>query len=156
MLSRCRVYEAQRLGVQSLARKYLEAVLYEPAVFGIDCTLPDFRAVIARVVEQRVPDMVEVDPYLMGAPCLQAAFHHSDITEPFQHSVVGHGVFPAVSLGEHLEPHPVVGIPAYIAGDGALVLLEVAPDDCDIDPVYGVDEELPGKLELGFLVLGYN
>ena len=99
--------------------------------------------------------MVHVYPDLVGAACLQGTFYDSDVAQPLNDTPVGDGVLSRAVLHD-LEAEPVVGIPAYVAGYGAGVLLHIAPDYCRIFSLYGVDEELPGQIGLGIVVLGYQ
>ena len=50
------MHEAENSGVQSLARTYLETVLDELTVLGVDGSLADFRAAVALVIEERMAD----------------------------------------------------------------------------------------------------
>ncbi len=104
------MHEPEGLGMQGLARQKPEAVGDELAVLGIDCPLAYLRAVIARVIEQGMPDIIEMDTYLMRASCLQAAFHNCNIAEALQHAEMSHGMLSMVTLWKNLEPHAVVGV----------------------------------------------
>ena len=142
--------------MEGLTGEQFEAVGNELPIFGIDCPFADFRPVVAAVVEQGMPDPVEMYPYLMGSSCLKPAFHHCDISEPFKHLVVCHSPFPPVSVRKDLESEPVARISPYIALDGAFIFLDVAPHDGYIPPVDGMYEELFGKIELCLVVLRHH
>lgn len=155
MFSCTGVDESQGLGVEGLPWQQLEAVGYELAVFGVDGPFAYLRPVIPFIVEERVPDPVEVYPDLVRPSCLEPAFHHCDIAETLQHPEMGDGSLSPVSFRKDPEPHPVGWVAAYIAFDGAFVFPDVAPDDGYVSPVYRMDEELSGQVELRLLVFGY-
>jgi hypothetical protein len=141
--------ESERLGMQGLTRKELEAVLYELAVFGIDCSFAYFRTVIPLVVEERVAYPVEMYSDLMCASCLQTALHDCDISETLKYAVMRNGMLAMVSLGEYLEAHPVVRVSSDIACDCALVILQIAPYYSHITTLDRMYEELFRKVQLG-------
>ncbi len=126
-LSCAGMHKPEGLGMQGLARQKPEAVGDELAVLGIDCPFAYLRAVIARVIEQGMPDIIEMDTYLMRTSRLQAAFHNGNITEALQHAEMSHGMLSMVAFRKDLEPHAVIWVTPYVAGYRALVLPYVAP-----------------------------
>ena len=103
--------ESQGLRMEGLPWTQLETVLYELAVLGVDGSFSDFGAAVTGVIEQRMPDMTHMDPYLVGPSGLKPALDHCDITESLQDLVVRDGVLrPFVVLGIDLETEPVVEV----------------------------------------------
>ena len=150
------MHETESLGMESLTRKELEAVLDELAVLGVDGSLADLRTVIAAVIEERMPDPVEMHSELMGSACLKTAFHNGDIAEAFKNAIMGHGMFSMVAFREYLETHTVVRVAADVSDDGAFVFLEISPYDCDISAFDRMYEELLCKVELSLVVLCHD
>ena len=148
------VGEAEGAGMEGLAGADGEAVLDELAVFGVDGALADLAAAIAFVVEEGMADGGHMDADLVGPAGFQAAFHDGDEAVALEHFPMGDGPFPLVGIVVHAEAEAVVGVAADGAGDGALVLGDVAPDDGGIDAVDGMDEELVGEVRLRLRVLG--
>ena len=147
--------EAYRPGVKGLAWQNFETVVYELSVTCVESAFQDTVSSVQRVVEQRVSYVIHVYADLVRAAGLQTAFDYGHVSESLYDLPVGDGVLSRAVLHD-LEAEPVVGIPAYIAGYGAGVLLHVAPDYGSIFSLYGVDEELPGQIGLGIVVLGYQ
>ena len=94
-----RMDKAQSLGVQSLTRTEFETITHKLAVLAKVCTLQYFVAAIHIVVEQDVPYMLHMHPYLMCTPRLQVTLHKSDITEPFKHPVMSYSMLTDIGIG---------------------------------------------------------
>ena len=92
------VLKPKCLGVQGVSWHNLKAILYKLFVFGVESALADAVSAIAVVVKERVPYVIHMYPYLMGAPCLQLALHQCYIAKPLKHSVVGNSVLSAAIL----------------------------------------------------------
>ena len=149
--------EAEGLGVKSLTRADLKAVLDELAVLGVNRALADFRATIPFVIEQRMADVAHVDSDLVRAPCLQSAFNNGDVTEPLQHLVMRHGMLSTIVLYRiDFEPQPVVGISTDVAVNRPLILLDVAPYNGHVPSLDRMLEELPGQIQLGLIVFRHD
>ena len=84
--------ESESLGVKSLPWKDGEAIVDELLVFGVDGPFQDPVSTIAVIVEQRMPYIVHMNPYLVGTAGLKLAFYKSDITESFEDAIVCDGV----------------------------------------------------------------
>ena len=97
---------------------------------------------------------VEMYTDLMGSTGLQTALHYSHISEALKDTIMSHCMLAMISFREHLEAHPVVRVTTYIASDGSLIFLEVAPDDSDVTALYRVYKELLCKIKLRFFILG--
>lgn len=126
------MHEAERLGMESLPRQQLETVTDELPVFGIYSPLPYLGTVIAGIIEKRMSDPIEMHTYLMRASGLETALHHSHIAETLQHAEMSDGMLAAIALGKDPETHAVIGVTAYVSGNRALVLFDIAPDYCHI------------------------
>ncbi len=74
-----------------------------------------------------MPDIIEMDTYLMRTSRLQAAFHNGNITEALQHAEMSHGMLSMITFRKNLEPHAVVGVTSDVAGYRALVFPYVPP-----------------------------
>jgi hypothetical protein len=142
--------------MESLTREKLEAVLDELAILGVDCTLPDFRAVIPVIVEERMTDPIEVNTDLVGTACLETTFHDCHIAEAFEDTIVCHRMFSMITVWEDLEAHTVVRVTTDITYDGTLIILEIAPYDSHITTLDRVYEELLCEVQLSLLVLSDN
>ena len=92
----------------------------------------------------------------MSPARLQAAFHHSHIAIAFKHTVMRDCMLALVPIRIYLEAETVIRVAAYIAGDGPLVLLDIAPDHCDILSLDSMAEELPCQIELGIIILRHH
>ena len=100
-------------------------------------------ATIALVGKERMPRVLHVRPYLMGASCLQTAFHQRYGTEAFKHAPMGHGMLARVaSLGEYSHTQAVLRVASYVASYGTFVLCEGAPHQCVVETACGMVEEL--------------
>ena len=61
--------------MQSLSGTNFKAVLDKLAVSAVSGSFKDLVAAIALVAEQRVSQMLHVDPYLVSAACFKTALH---------------------------------------------------------------------------------
>ena len=127
--------KAERLRVERLTRADFKAVLNELLIFCVYGPFPDFRSSVALVIEQRVPDMAHMDPDLVGPASLEAAFYDCNESEPLDDLVVGDCNFALFRVVINAEPEPVVRVPADSCRDCALILLNIAPDHCYVQPV---------------------
>ena len=108
--------------MESLARKELEAVLYELAVFRVNRTLSDLSAVVPLVIEERMSYPIEMYTYLVGSSGLKATFHHSHISETFKNAIVCYGMLAMIALREDLKAHAVIRVSSDVTGNCTLVL----------------------------------
>ena len=99
--------ESECLCVQGLAGQQFEAVLDELAVFGIYGAFPYFRTVVSFIVEKRMPDIIEMHPYLMCPPGFEPSFDYCHVSESFKDLVVGHCMLAVFPVRKYLESHPV-------------------------------------------------
>ncbi len=140
--------ESQSLGVQCLSRAQLKAILDELLVFRIDGALSYLRSAVPFVIEQRMPDIIHMYADLVRPSGFKTAFHHGYIAESFNYAVMRHCVLALVPVRIYFESEPVVRVPADIAGNGSLVLFQIAPDDCNVFPFNGMPEKLACKVKL--------
>ena len=148
--------KAQSLRMKGLPRTDIKTVADKLLVFGIDCSLADLRTAVAGIIEERMTDMVHMHPDLMSPAGLQAAFHHSHIAIAFKHTVMRDCMLAFVPFGINLEAETVIRVAADIACNGPLVLLDIAPDHCDILSLDSMAEELPCQIELGIIILRHH
>ena len=90
--------ETYRAGVESLSRQYLEAVVDELAVAGVEGALEDTVTAVEGIVEEGVADVVHVHAYLVGASCLQAALYHGDVAQTLKDPPVRDGMLACTVL----------------------------------------------------------
>ena len=133
-----------------------EAVVDEASVVGRGESAQNHVASVARVVEQRMSDMLHVDAYLMGAACLKHAFDHAYISERFDSGIVGDGMFPVVAFGKDRHLKPVFQRSAYIAFDASVGRGGLAPHHCYVFAFSGLVEKLFSERCLGVGSLGHN
>ena len=95
-----------------------------------------------------------MNPYLVSAPCLEAAFDERHVSQRLDDSVVCDGMFALAAIGEDLHDAAVADVAAYIAGDGAFPGVRRAPYQGQVTASGGTVEELPGKFIVGIFVLG--
>ena len=97
--------EAQGLGVKGLAWAEREAVLDELLVARELISPQDLVASVARVSEERMPDVAHVRTDLVRATCLEAALDPADVGEFLEERVVGDSVLAlggAFGIDRHL------------------------------------------------------
>jgi len=75
--------ESEGFGMQGMAGEGMEAILHELFVFGKGGPLQDLVPPIGFIIEERMPDMLEMYPDLMGAARFQLAFHKAEVSQPF-------------------------------------------------------------------------
>ena len=75
------VDEAERLGVEHLARTELEAVVDELAVLGCIGPFEYLVASVSLIAEKGVAEMAHVGAYLVGASCLEHTFDKGGVAE---------------------------------------------------------------------------
>src|SRR6056297_3016075 len=117
--------------MQCLSRKNIETVCNKLFVFCKSSASKDFITPIFIVIEDRVFQILEVDPDLMCSSGFKLAFHQGDIPQPFQNSVVCNGIFSLVSVREYHHFFPVLRIPSQMARNGSL-LRGFSPNKCII------------------------
>lgn len=120
------MHEAQRHGMQGLARTNVKAVVYKLFVFGKMSSFQYFVPPVAFVVEEHVADVFHVHTYLVRTPRFEDTLHQRDIAESLQYAIVGHGML-ALALGQDRHLQPVFRIASDVAYNRPLVLLHVAP-----------------------------
>ena len=146
--------EAKSLGMKSLTRKESETVLYELTIFCVYGSFTDLRSIIAFIIEERMPYPVEMHSYLVRPSRLKPAFDDSNISESFKNAIMGHCMFPMISLRKHLESHSVVRITSDISDDGSFIILEISPNNGNISTFDRMHKKLLGKIELSLIILG--
>ena len=82
LFSGARVLETERFGMQCLSGAYLEAVVYELSVFGESGAAQYLVAAITAVVEESVPYVFHVYPYLVRPAGFEYTFYDRYIAEP--------------------------------------------------------------------------
>ena len=93
----------------------------------------------------------------MGSSRLQHTFYQSYITQPFQNGIMGDSTFTNAGIGSinrHL--HAVFRMAAYVAYDGAFVLIDMPPDEGSVEAARGLVEELATQRGAGIFGLGYD
>ena len=124
--------KAERLRVERLTRADFKAVLNELLIFCVYGPFPDFRSSVALVIKQRVAYMAHMDPDLVGPASLEAAFYDCNESEPLDDLVVGDCNFALFRVVINAEPEPVVRVPADSCSDRSFILLNIAPDHCNV------------------------
>ena len=96
--------------------------------------------------------MTHMYAYLMGTSRLQSALNERHVREALQHPPVSHGFFGIRILLR--IPDAIDGAVSIITSqctkNRARVLLEGTPNECVIRAIYGMFEELPAQVGLGF------
>ena len=138
--------ESESLGMQSLTRKKLEAVFNELTVLCIDGSLSDFRSIVTLIIEERMTYPVEMHADLVRTSCLKTALHYGHISETLKNSVMRYSMLSVITFREDLESHTVIRVTADVSDDGALIILQISPDNCYITAFDRVDKELLGKI----------
>ena len=118
--------KAQARGVEALARQARHGLPI--AVHGVP--------------QNRVADIGQMDPDLVGTARLQPAAQVGDTGIPGQHLPMGDG---GTSAGHHRHLLAVLGAAADGGVNGALVLPQVALDQALVDPGEGVVLQLGGQ-----------
>jgi hypothetical protein len=124
----------ESLCVQGLTGKYFKTVFYKLLVFRESGPFKDLISTVLIIIEQRMPYITEMDPYLMGPACFQTAFHNRHISEILNYPVMSYCRFPHTSVREHLHNFPVAYISANIAGNGTFRRIGYSPDNSNIFP----------------------
>lgn len=140
------MYEAQGLGMQGTAVADIKTVVYKLLVFRINSAFQDFVTTIFPVVEQCVTNMLHVHPDLVGPAGFQNTFHQGNVIEPFQHFIMGDGMFTGFSVGIGIEHFTEIPVPGDMCIDCSLVFLHVTPYQRRIFPFYRMIEELFGQV----------
>ena len=140
-----RMPESQCPCMQGLSRKQVKTILNELFVLGKGGPTKDLVSSIFRIVEQGMPEMLKMHPYLMGASGFQGALHQVHVTQPFQHPEVRHRLLALVAIGEDMHLFPVFRVSSNMSGDGAGIFLQVAPYKCPVGPSGGLVEKLAGQ-----------
>ena len=148
--------EAQRAGVQCLARAQGKAVLDVLLVFLRAEAFEYLGSAVFVVAEEGMAYMLHVYANLVRSSGLEAAFNECDIREALEYAPMGNGFF---CLGTVLEvPYAVEGAVLVVACessfDGAAVLPESAPDEGVVGAFGRMVEELPCQMGLRFRRLG--
>ena len=148
------VLKAEDEGMECLTRHEAEAVFDKLLVAREGGAFEDAVATIGGIVEEGVSEVLHVGTYLMGAACLQDAFHEGDVAETLQDMPVCDGVLAAVGVIRHVHDATILRGALKVAHNGARVLIEAAPDEGVVLALDGVLEELLGEDGLGIFVLG--
>ena len=113
--------------MQSLTRKNLEAIFDKLLVFCKGCAFQNLVAAIFPVVEQRMSDMLEMNPNLMSATCFETAFHKVYISKSLEHSPMSYSLLAIVAIRENVHNLAVLEITSHVANDCSLVFGHIAP-----------------------------
>lgn len=102
-------------------------------------------AFIPFIIEQRMADVPEVRPDLVGTPRFQLTFHPGHVTETLQYFIMGNGMFSlaAVLINGHL--HPVFRVPPDVSPDRSFIFLHISPHKSPVQPLGRTVEELLGQ-----------
>ena len=90
--------------------------------------------------------MFHVHPYLVRAAGFETALYQAYIIQSFQNGIMSNSMFSFIAIGVNFHLHTFAGIAADVAGYGAFVLLQVAPNQCNIFTFDGAVEKLFGKV----------
>ena len=149
------MHEAERACMKSLARTYLQAILYKLLVAAAAVSAQYDGASVALITEERMADMPHMGTYLMGAAGLKDTLNQSDIAEALYHAVVGYGMLAYARVGrEHRHTEPVLRIAADVALNAPFIFGEVAPHHGVVAAVCSLVEELCAELCLCVRRLG--
>ena len=86
--------KSQLFRMEGLSGQNLEAIFHELPVFGKGSPLQDLATSIIGIIEQRMSDMLHVNPDLVGPASLKPAFNQGDIPQLLQYFIMGNGSFP--------------------------------------------------------------
>jgi len=150
------MYEPECAGMQRLTRAGVEAVGYKLAVGARGSALEYLAASVALIVEERVPEVLHVDTYLMRTPCLEDTLHEGDVAYALQNAVVGDGVLAYRGVSEDGHLQAIVRVAGYLATYGASVVLQGAPHEGVVVALGGLVEELHAERGLGVGGLGHH
>ena len=131
--------------MKCLAGKYPEAISDELLIFCKCCTFQNMIPSVFLVVEQRMPDMAEVNPYLVSPARLKFTFYKRDISQVFEYSVVCYCRLSFTFILKYLHYFTVFQTPSYIPGYSSLGGIRGAPHKGMIFPVCRPFIELPRK-----------
>ena len=148
--------ETQDAGMQRLARTEGETVFDELFVLAEGGPLEDDVAPIGGIAEEGVPDVFHVGTDLVRAACLEDALDEGDVAETLEDMPVGDSMFAAVGVGGDMHDAAVGRVPLEVADNGAVVFVEIAPDEGLVFALDGVVEKLFGQDDLRLLGLGYE
>ena len=92
-----------------------------------------FIPVVYRVSQQGMGNAGHMDPYLVGAPGLQATLDICVFPISLYDLIMGHGAFAASGMCGH--PFPVCGMPPDGGVDGPSIFFDIPLDDSVVDSV---------------------
>ena len=142
--------ETERQGVECLPGAEGEAVAHETLVTAARGAAQDFVAAVARVANERMPDMLHVSAYLVGAARFEPALNERHITKAFEHAVMRHGRLSHLRTRRiYRHAQAVVHIAADISLNAPFVFLEVAPHEGVVGAARGFVEKLHAEAGLG-------
>ena len=148
--------ESESLRMQCLPGAYGEAVVDKLPIFRECGPLENSVASVACIVEKRMPFVLHMHPDLMGAPCLEYAFHQRDIPEFLQDFVMGDGMFADSGIGENCHLEFVARVTGDVACDGPAFVRETSPYERPIFASCGLVEELKPEVGFGLRRFGYD
>ena len=111
---------------------------------------------ITLIVEKCMADIFHVYANLMGTPRLQSAFHQGDVSQSFQHTIMGDCGLTLVSLRENPHLHPIFRVTPNVPLDASLILPHDAPHQCPVFALRGLVKELQAEVALRFRAFGYH
>jgi len=97
-----------------------------------------------------------MDPDLVGATRLEPAPDEGDIIQTFQYLIMCNRRLADITLGIDCHLFAFTFVAGNIAGDGALILLYLAPYEGDVFSFDGVMEKLVCQMGHGIIVFGHK
>ncbi len=131
-----------------------KAVVDELPVFTEYGSFYDLIAAVCVVVEQRVSDVLHMDADLVRAACFEYALDEGDVSESFEHFIMGDGFFAVFAFGVGIKQLAKTLVSTNVSYYGTLVFGQVSPDEGHVLSFDGMVKELFGQAANGFFRFG--
>src|SRR5687768_6966800 len=128
--------------MQCLPGTDLKAIIDKLLIAAVDRALHDPVSTIEIVIEKRMPNMLHVNPDLVGATGFEHAFNQRYIIESLDHFVMCNGILTMIAFGISFKQFAKAKMSSYMRDDGSAVLVHVAPGKGDIFSFHRMIEEL--------------
>jgi hypothetical protein len=130
--------------MQRLTRHILQKLIGGLPYAGTEERNPRPIPSISFIPDERMPDMRQMNPYLMGATSLQLTFYPAGQGKPLEYPPVRNRMLPLATVGKSPIFLALMRITGDVRRDGPPLHRWLPPHQCPVPPLSGMGKKLLG------------